>query len=412
MEKRNLNNIVYFFVENDKFKTNAIKLCFKEKTKSEDVIKRQSLPKILLDKTQKYDDKLKLRRHLNLLYSTSLSIKEIVVGQYSVLTFTITYIQGKYLEEDITNEAIDLLKEVAYNPYTKNNKFDDKTITRIKNELKNLLKHKEKSYSLKAKEGAMIETYGNQVINQGIITKEKVESLNNQDLYDYYQQVLKTNEMSIIFEGDKDIYDSLSSFKSDVINKNEYTLPSVKASKKDLIITKDKTKQNNIFLIYDNFSKEREDVFKNSLFSMVLGEIPSSLLFQEVREKNSLAYSIGSGFDNHYKVLCIAGGVKLTALDQTLEIINQIFERLKTGDIANILNDAKTSYINSFKAYTDNRNAIASRVLSQWAQNHFRTIEDSIEEIKKVTVEDIKEIANRIEHKITYVLQGEIKNEN
>lgn len=408
MKKRDLNNIDYYFIENNKFKTNTIRLCFKEKTNEENVIKRQALPKILLDKTQKFDDKLKLRRHLNLLYSTSLSIKETIVGEYSLLSFSLTYIQGKYLDEDITSEILDLLKEVIYNPYLVDNKFDEDTIKRVKNQFLNLLKQKEQSFPLKTKEQAMIATFENQPINKTIITKEKVSSLDNQKLYDYYQEILNTNEMLLIFEGDKDIYEQLD-FRSNVVNKNEYIVPVVKAKEVGLKVVKDKTKQNNICLIFDNFSNDKKDIFKNLLFSMLLGDGASSLLFQEIREKHSLAYSISSGYDSQNNIMMINGGVKLNSLDKTIELINEIFETIKNGDITTYFNDAKLSYINALNSYLDIKNALSVRVATQWIQNNFRSIDESIVEVEKVTIEDMKEIANKIKLKTTYVLQGEIK---
>ncbi len=405
MEK--INNIDYSFIQNNKFKTNTISVFFKEKVKKEDILKRQCLPKILLDRTKNYDSRFKLTRKLASLYSASLSVKESVVGEYSMLTFSVTYIHSKYLDEDITNDVIEFLYEVIYNPYTINNQFDESTILRLQNELKNLIKRKEESFAIKSKEQALETAYKDQSITYRIIKEDEVNKVNNSEVYDYYQKILLTNEMLIVVEGHEDVRDKLSMFNTNEASKMDYQPPLIKSNNHGLVIKKDKTKQNNIVMIFDNLDCSNEANSKNFMFSMMLGETPNSLLFQEVREKHSLAYSIGSSYDPFYKILSIIGGVKLDSLDETLTIINDIFTTFKTADLTQLLEDTRKSYLNTLYSNLDSKLYLTIRTLREWVQKSIFSIDETINLINSVTVEDIKKIANTIENKIIYVLQGE-----
>ncbi len=404
MEK--INNIDYLFIENKKFKTNTISIFFKEKVEKENIIKRQSLSKILLDKTNKYNTKLELSRKLASLYSSSLNVKESIFGNYSLLTFSVNYIDKKYLERDITKDIVEFINEVIYNPYTEDNKFDEATIKRLKNEFYNLIKRKEQSLPIKTKEQAMLTLYKEQDINNRIVTNEQVDKIDNKEIYDYYQNVLKSNSMLIVVEGHEDIKDQLNIFKTDVVNDNVFELPIIKSDSLGLVTKEDITTQANICLIYDNFDTSIDFKVKNILFGMLLGETSNSLLFQEIREKHSLAYSIGASYDVNYKIMVISGGVKSTSLDLTISLINDIINKLKTEDMTELVEETKEYYLNSLYAAMDSKTFNTARAVGNWLQNIESTNEELINKINAVTTSDIKEIANRIENKLIYAIIG------
>ncbi len=412
MNKSKINNIDYFFIENKKYKTNTINIYFKEKVSKENVIRRQILPKILLDKTMNYDTPFKLSRKASSLYSCSLLVKENVFSDYSLLQFSITYIRSKYLDKDITKDIIELLNELIYNPYVINGKFDEDKLNRLKNELKNAIKRKESSFQLKAREQALELLYKDKSCVNRILKNENIDKVTNEQLYSYYKEVLNTNEMLIVFEGDEDIKQHLSMFKTNIENKYEYNVCAMQTNDLGLVINKDNTKQNNLCFIYENFSADDKDNVKSFLFCMMLGDGANSLLFQEVREKHSLAYSIGSQFDPFYKTMFIYGGVKLDSLDKTIEIINEQLNRLKTEDLNWLLKDAKQGYLNNLYSSLDLKGFLTTRTVRGWLSDEYTTIEDLISRINNVTLEDIKEIANKVQSKLMYVLQGEVNNEN
>lgn len=405
MEK--INNIDYKFIKNDKFKTNMITIYFKEKVSKENKINRKSLPSILLDKTNEYDTKLKLSRKMSSLYSSSLRVNQTNFGSYSLLTFSINYIHKKYIDKDITKDIIDFLYQVIYNPYSKDNKFDDNSVKRLKNEYYNLLKRKEQSFPVKTKEQAVINLFEDQEITEDIVTKSLVDKIDNKELFDYYQNVLKTNSVLIVVEGHEDIKDYFTKFTSTVENNKEYSLDDLSCIDKGVIINKDKTTQANLCFIYDNFDNSYDFRLNNLFFAMLLGETPNSLLFQEVREKHSLAYSISANYDSTFNLLYINGGVKSDSIDFTIKLIDEILEKLKTEDMTDLIEETKIYYLNYIDSALDNKGFLSSRESYSWLRNHYSSIEETKNKIKNVTKEDINKIACTMQSKIKYVLVGE-----
>lgn len=411
MEKRKINNIDYCFIENTKFKTNTLSIFFKDKINKKDYIMRKALSSFLLDRTAKYDTPFKLTRKTSMLYSSSVSARDIVFNDYSMIRFSSTFIRSKYLKEDISKQIIELLYEIIYNPYLVNNEFDNNLVKRTKNVLLNNIKKREQSFQIKAREQALNTQYKGETITFDYYQKDDV-NFSSKDMYDYYLKMIQTNEMLIVYEGDEDIYDKLNIFSSNVENKYEYIPPMLSSNKKDLIIKKDKTKQNNLCFIYEGFDRSDAYTIKNFFFTMMLGGGASSLLFQEVREKNSLAYSISSTFNNDYKIMMINGGVKLNSLDKTIEIINEQLERLKNEDLSDLLNDTKETYLNGIYSSLDTKGYLTNRCCRNWLINKNTSVDDIIKKVKEITTNDIKEIANKVEKKLMYVIQGDLEDES
>ncbi len=272
----------------------------------------------------------------------------------------------------------------------------------------NQINKRDNSIPAKARRNAINHLYKNSQLSNEIYENEDI-NFTSKDLYNTYLKMINNNEIAIIFEGDKDIYDSLSNFNSDVSIEYKKEKVELNSMEKGLIIEKDNTKQNNLFFIYDNFDDNAN--VKNFLFSMMLGEGANSLLFKEVREKHSLAYVISSSFNSNYQLLTISAGIQLGSLDKAIELINEQLNRLKNEDLTNLLNSAKENYISTLYSSLDAKGFLSNRCIMLWVYNKNKSFDDLVKDIKNVTLEDIHCIANKIQNKIMYVLQGDLENE-
>ena len=66
----------------------------------------------------------------------------------------------------------------------------------------------------------------------------------------------------------------------------------------------------------------------------VLGGFPHSKLFMNVRERASLAYSVGSSIEGSKGLLTIVAGISDDSREQAVEIINEQVNAIKGGRIS------------------------------------------------------------------------------
>lgn len=90
-----------------------------------------------------------------------------------------------------------------------------------------------------------------------------------------------------------------------------------------------------------------------SIYNAILGGGANSRLFQNVREKESLAYTAGSNYLKQKNVIFIRCGIEIENYEKALETIKVQIENLKKGEITEEdIENAKKLIIASVKSIT------------------------------------------------------------
>ncbi len=137
-----------------------------------------------------------------------------------------------------------------------------------------------------------------------------------------------------------------------------------------------------------------------SLISHILGEGSSSRLFQKLREKNGIAYQVNT-FLNSFEDISSFGVYFSTGNENAREaqyLIFKEFEKMQTQKVSAVeLNRAKEYLIGNFLMSLENVTNRMSRLANDLIYyNRIKPVEESVEEIKKVTAEEILEISNEL----------------
>lgn len=142
-----------------------------------------------------------------------------------------------------------------------------------------------------------------------------------------------------------------------------------------------------------------EDYYKMAIFSSILGGGMSSRLFQEVREKRGLVYSVYS-FTSSYKRNGLFGIYAATSKDKLTELATvATAELLKMRDdiTEKEFNRTKTQFKASLLMSQENCASICEQIANQTIIfGSPRKREDILEKINAVTIEDIKKLADKI----------------
>ena len=142
-----------------------------------------------------------------------------------------------------------------------------------------------------------------------------------------------------------------------------------------------------------------------SLYSAILGGTASSKLFMNVREKESLAYTVRSMYLKHKGIMMVTAGIEIDKYEKALTCIKKEIEDMRIGNITDEeVEDAKANLITAYKSFNDKQASIINLYMAQRFLGCVEDIDTMIEEIKNVTKEDVVEIANRLELEITYFL--------
>ena len=137
------------------------------------------------------------------------------------------------------------------------------------------------------------------------------------------------------------------------------------------------------------------------VYNAILGSMNDSVLFNIVREENSLCYSIGSYVTQYNPSLTVYAGINKNNYKKTVELIKKCdkktLERLFDSAIKTI-----NTFINTY--YDDVSNQINNYYSGKY--EYIEDIEKYRESINSVTIDEVIELNKKIHLGTIYMLKG------
>lgn len=404
------------FIKTDKFKKVKIRINFKEKTTKEKVVYRNMLSLVLLEATKKFNTRRLLDIECENLYNIGVGAGTSNSGNYHLLRFNTTFLNEKYTEKGMMEESFKFFLEFIFNPNVIDGKFESQTF----NNAKNILKEDIESYADNPGRFAFSRIYEimcpNSVIkyrSTGYI--EDLEKVTEENLYEYYKELLTNNEIDIFIIGNIDVKQMekiiADNFNIDSI-KHEQLAHIVKQDdfRKEPRVIKENKNINQSILILGSKLKditEFERKYVLVLYNYILGGSADSKLFKEVREKNSLCYSISSTHSGIANLEFISAGIDKENYDKAVELIKAEIKNMEDGNFTEEdINQAKITFLASLKEIEDTENGIIN-IYEAHEYLDYDLLEERAKEIEKVTKEDIINVSKKMYLDTIYLLEGD-----
>lgn len=405
-------------VPSKKFKTINIVVKFRAQLSRDTITMRALLPYLLRQGTKNYPSEQQLQLKLDELYGAVLSIDGAKKGDHHIISIRLEIANQNYIsdESSIIDEALTLLKEIIYEPNTTGDSFDPVIFKREKETLQqkmNAMIDDKMAYANLRMIDEMCEgeTYATHVHGY----EEDLAELDAATMYEYYESLRIEDQLDIYVLGDFDeqvIKEELTSLFPKKEHSTKVTTQTESWTKREqaqVIIEKQNIQQAKLHLGYrTNCTYQDDDYFALQVFNGIFGGFPSSKLFINVREKNSLAYYAASRIESHKGLLIVFSGIASNDYEQAREIIELQMTAMKNGEFAeNEVTETKDLLINQLLETLDHPQGIIELLYQQVLANKEMTPDDFIAGIKKVTKESVLKIAGKIEADTVYLLTSE-----
>lgn len=411
----NMNKIL---ISDDKFKSLMISLNYILPLDEKEAGRNALVALVLQQGCDKYRSEKEIEIALAALYNATVSVNIDKLGDSYSITFSLDILNKKYIERDILGEALDILKNIIYVPYIENAAFCKSYIEREKESLIsriNELKNNKKKYAISRLEQEIFDGEAYSVSRLGRI--EDIEKETAESVYVQYLKIINQSEATVVVSGNIDGYDNIMDTITDKIgmvssNFNvEYVENKRKKEGKILKNIEEYEELNQSILCmglrFNDVSKE--DFYKISRYNAIMGETPASKLFQNVREKESLAYNASSQYIRFKQAIYIYTGIDILNLEKAKQIITCQIEDMKNGNISDEeLEAAKRHSISKIKLIKDSKDEIAMYTIANnvFFEGEDISIEDIEEKIKNVSKEQVIEVANKAYIDTIYLLGG------
>lgn len=413
-EQINMGSYNLHIINTTKFKTITVEVNFRRKLIPQEITLRNLLKSVLLFTNNNFKSELELIRETENLYDLKLLSSNTRIGNYSNLSFKIRFLNEKYTENSMNEYSINFLMDILFNPHIENNSFNPDVVGKCKKKLEKSIQ-KLKDNKLKYTLFKLLETTENMPYSYNSYGSiEELERINAKNLYEYYLSVLKDDMVDIFIVGDVD------SAKIKKIIKENFKVKTFKKIKNDIlvselpprkrikkIIEKDDANQSQLTAICTlNTLTDFERKYVLLVYNELLGGSSNSLLFNNIREKNSYAYYVNSNQKAYDNILMIYSGIEPGNSDNVLKLMKKTLEDLRKGKFdKKILDNSKETIVASIKASLDNPAGIINTYYAQTLVNS-ENFEKRIEQINKITKEDIINLARKINMHTVYLLEG------
>ncbi len=401
-------------IKTDLFKTITVKIFFREEALKENITKRNFLSRIMMLSTNDYQSKVELTKALQNLYAAQISATNRRLGNYLDTSFSLRVLHDKYTEEGNFKKSLELLNSVILNPKVDNNSFNEKEFSIVYEEYKadlNTLVEDKMTYALIR---GMESTSSNVTSYRSIGYLEDLEKITEQNLYAYYKEMIKHNFLDIFVLGNVDEVEITNLFR-EVFNFDTFKKKQIEArviepkkisTKK--VIEKIKAEQDNLVITLSTLGlTDYERNYPLSLFNTILGGGSESLLFKEVREKNSLAYTISSTPNKLDNLIIIRGGITSNKSEEAIKLIKKILKDLANGHISDELLDKAKEY---YTSAIDDIIESSFQIIESYYMMELLGVDDletKRKKMLKVTKEEVITVAKKTKLNTIYILKGE-----
>ena len=384
----------------------------------ENVTKNALIPAVLRRGTKTLKTQEEINKKLEEMYGASLDCGLDKTGDNQVLKFYIETVNDEFLpqnSEDMLKKSLEQIFEFVFNPYLENDGFKKEYVEQEKENLKQIIEGKIDNKARYALDRCIEEMYKNQpygLYKYGYI--EDMENINEKNLYEHYKKLISNCKIDIFVSGivDEEIENIIK--ENENIKKlqdrnpeyNKIEILSKKSEKENVVQESMEVTQGKLIIGMD-LDVDNEDLrYDIMIYNCIFGGSANSKLFQNVREKASLAYTASSSYYRFKNNIFINCGIEIKNYDKALEIIKQQIEDMKNGDFTEEeVENAKNGIIASIKTIDDEQDTEITYFFSQELSNSKCNIEQYMNNIKAVTREKVIDIANKVSINTVYFLK-------
>ena len=405
-------------INTNRFKTNLVAVFLSTPITRKNVTFNSVLSAVLRRGSKNMPSQEQISKEMESMYGASFGCGIDKTGDNHILKFYLESINDRFLPqtgENMLKQSIEKLLEIVFNPLVENGKFKEEYVEQEKNNVKRRIEGKIDNKAKYAIERCIEEMYQDEpygLYKYGYI--EDLDKIDAASLYQYYQNLINTCKIDISVSGkiESDISNMLlenENIKNLEPRAPKYvqtaTIQKEKVGEKAIYESMEVT-QGKLIIGMDINIEEEKQKYKVSVYNALLGGSATSKLFQEVREKASLAYSASSNFVRHKGNIIISCGIEIKNYDKALEIIRKQLEDMKAGNFTDEeLENSKKGIISAIKGIEDEQDTEITYYFGQELSGNEVSTDQYIDAIAQVSREDVIAVANSVNINTIYFLK-------
>ena len=373
------------------------------------------IPSVLLRGTVPHPDLRAITARLDDLYGAAVSPMSRRVGDYQASGLYLSFMDDRFAlpGDRVLEGTVDFLAELLQKPLTEDGGFLPEY---VESEKKNLIstiqadRNDKRIYAMGRLLKIMCreDSFGLPRLGE----PEQVAAIQPDTLYRHFRNMLESAPLEIFYVGSREGSDLADLLRSRLnLAARETTLPPQtgfhSCPGENVTETMDVAQGKLCMGFVTPITLKSPQYPAMQVLNVLYGGGMTSKLFQNVREKLSLCYSVGSSYYGSKGILTVSAGIDFDKeADAREEILRQL-QLCREGTITQEdLVSAREALISSLRAVPDSAGSIESYCFTAILSGKDPSPENAIQAIRDVTLEQVVEAAKTLTLHSTYFLKG------
>ena len=404
------------YVRDARFKQGCFSFQLVRPMGKEEAAKNALLPAVLLRGTRKCPDLRAVTQRLDELYGAAVSPLVRRVGDYQTTGVYCGFMDDRFAlpGDQVLAPMLDFLREILLDSPLENGSFLPDF---VESEKKNLIstiesdRNDKRVYAIQRLLRAMCAGDSFGIPRLGEI--EDVAEITPEGLTEHYREILRTSPVELLYVGSASQEQVISTIRPllDALERNPMPLPSqtafVPGQGSDITETLDVAQGKLCMGFTTPVTNRCEELPAMQMFNVIFGGGMTSKLFQNVREKMSLCYSIDASYYGAKGILLVNAGIDFDKEAVTRQEILTQLEACRRGEISEAeMTAARQALLSSLRSVPESPGSIENFTSTAALSGLVFSREAYMEAVEKVTLEDVVKCAGSVSLNTTYFLKG------
>ena len=399
-----------------RFKQGCLSFQLIRPMKAEEAALNALLPSVLLRGTRNCPDLRSITEHLDELYGASVSPLVRRVGDYQTTGLYCGFMDDRFAlpGDQVLRPMMGFVEELLLDSPLENGVF---LPAFVESEKKNLIAtieselNDKRAWSMSRLLRILCreDTFGVPRLGEA----EDVANITPQSLYAHYREILRSSPVEIFYVGSASA-EQVAELLMPLVTKLgargtrlQPQAPFHPCEKSDVVEIMDVSQGKLCMGFVTPIINRGRDFAAMQLLNVIYGSGMTSKLFQNVREKMSLCYSIGSGYYGTKGIVVVSAGIDFDKEQLTRdEVLRQLDICREGGITEQELKSAKEALLSSLRSTHDSPGAIEGYYSTAALSGLIFSHSEYMAAVEEATVEDVVASANTLELHTTYFLKG------
>lgn len=376
------------------------------------------LPSVMAQSNARYPDNMLFNKALEESYNTSFACRMFRMGDTRVQPFAVSWLSDRFVPDGFGTEefALGFLKDTLLFPRLEEGAFPAEELAKqTRNRIDDLYAEKNNKQRYAIKKCVRLMCQGDPFATPLGGTEQILAEVSPQSLYEYYTDLLEKAPIELYYFGRRpaeQMAERISSLFAPIIKPKERAFPDrlcLPVKEPNRICERANAQQSVLCMGY------KTDVTLNHplhpaqvVMKEILSDSPVSLLFTNVREKESICYYCSALSETGKGIFLISAGIDRKNAARAEDAIAAQIEALKKGEFSeDLIALAKKALISAYKDLYDSPAHLEAWYLRRNLAGRWDSPLDMAEQVEKVNKEQIVACAEALRLDTVFLLDGQ-----